>query len=433
MPVPRGRVLALWLGLSLAGQPAAAAFCPGGTPASPPLPGPGPEELSAAATFQGLGDGAGGAFLSRANGVSPDGRLVVGETETAPGRLEGFRFGDGVLTTLGTSGSILTFSLPLFAYTCVAANQSRAFAASNTGYAVGNVCNGTICGVARFGGGAPEVVEPTSPAIIFSIGSYASDLTADGSEIVGMYDTQAQSLPQWSQDNLFRLVVPSYTVLGSYSNGGGVVTQPRSSRDGDCVVATVNTGVGAPDQTTSFGSCGARPTETATDVSAGGVHVVGSTGGLAARGTEVLGDLPGGASSSRALGVSDDGDTIVGWGSTEAGQEAFVWTAEHGMERLESRLTSSGLSLGGWTLVQATGISASGRTIVGWGTNPDGQTEGFVATLGAPALPVPALGVPASALVALLLAAAGALALLGTLLCAAAVHSFSNRARMRRV
>jgi hypothetical protein len=381
-----------------------------GTPPPPPLPGPGPEELSAAATFQGVGDAAGGAFLSRANGVSPDGRLVVGETETAPGLLQGFRFADGALATLGPGGSILVYSTQLGAHTCVTPNQSRAFAASNTGYAAGNVCNGTTCGVARFGGGTPEVYEPASPGITFSTGSYASDLTADGAEITGMYNTQNPSLPQWGQDNLFRLIVPHYTVLATYSIGGGVVTQPRISPDGDCIVATVDTGGGSPSQPASFGACGAKPTETATDVSAGGTHVVGSIGGLAARGIEVLGDLPGGAASSRALGVSDDGETAVGWGTTATGQEAFVWTAEAGMERLADRLASEGLDLTGWTLVQATGVSASGRTIVGWGTNPSGQTEGFAATLAAPAS-VPGLGPLGSAVAALLLVGLGSVGL----------------------
>jgi probable HAF family extracellular repeat protein len=379
-----------------------------GTPPPPPLPGPGPEELSAAAAFQGVGDGAGGAFLSRAHGVSPDGRLVVGETVTSSG-LQAFRFAEGALATLGSSGSIVVFSTQLLAYACVNANQSRAFAASNTGYAVGQVCNATTCGVAGFGGGTPEVFEPGSPGIIFSIGSYASDLTADGAEISGMYNDQNPFLPQWGQDNLFRLIARRYTVLAGYSIGGGVVTQPRISPEGDCIVATVNGGGGSPNQTASFGTCGTLPAETATDVSAGGTHVVGSIGGLAARGIEVLGDLPGGADSSRALGVSDDGDTVVGWGTTAAGEEAFVWTPASGIQRLADVLASQGVDLTGWTLVRATGVSASGRTIVGWGANPGAQTEGFVATLAAPAA-VPVLGPLGSALSALLLLGLGGLA-----------------------
>jgi hypothetical protein len=187
----------------------------------------------------------------------------------------------------------------------------------------------------------------------------------------------------------------------------GGVGPTHASPDGGCAVGFGSSaGIGS---TWSAGVCGALPDDDATEVSAGGVHVVGATGGLAARGALVLGDLPGGADSSFALGVSDDGDTVVGWDTSAAGQEAFVWTAAAGMERLADRLTSEGLDLGGWTLVQATGVSASGRTIVGWGTNPSGQTEGFVATLAAPAA-IPSLGAGGATLAGLLLLAAGLLA-----------------------
>ena len=35
----------------------------------------------------------------------------------------------------------------------------------------------------------------------------------------------------------------------------------------------------------------------------------------------------------------------------------------------------------GWKLTHATAISGDGRTIVGYGTNPSGQTEGWVLEL----------------------------------------------------
>jgi hypothetical protein len=38
-----------------------------------------------------------------------------------------------------------------------------------------------------------------------------------------------------------------------------------------------------------------------------------------------------------------------------------------------------GLDLSGWTLTEATGISADGRTIVGYGVNPSGDQEGWIA------------------------------------------------------
>lgn len=44
-----------------------------------------------------------------------------------------------------------------------------------------------------------------------------------------------------------------------------------------------------------------------------------------------------------------------------------------------------GLDLTGWTLTEAWGISADGKTIAGYGTNPAGNIEGWVATVPEPA------------------------------------------------
>jgi len=95
-----------------------------------------------------------------------------------------------------------------------------------------------------------------------------------------------------------------------------------------------------------------------------------------------LGDLPGGAFQSMAFGVAAGGDIIVGFGTSERGSEAFVWTARDGMRRIADVLREAGtFAAEGWTLTEATGISASGRIVVGNGTNPAGQTEGWIAVL----------------------------------------------------
>ena len=54
------------------------------------------------------------------------------------------------------------------------------------------------------------------------------------------------------------------------------------------------------------------------------------------------------------------------------------------MRRLQDVLTQQGDDLIGWRLEVATGISADGRTIVGYGQGPTGQTETWVATLATP-------------------------------------------------
>jgi probable HAF family extracellular repeat protein len=74
-----------------------------------------------------------------------------------------------------------------------------------------------------------------------------------------------------------------------------------------------------------------------------------------------LGDLSGGSFSSTAFGVSDDGSTVVGYGTTSSGQQAIRWTKSTGMVSLGN---TSGSTFKG---NQAWGISADGSTIIGYG------------------------------------------------------------------
>jgi probable HAF family extracellular repeat protein len=102
-----------------------------------------------------------------------------------------------------------------------------------------------------------------------------------------------------------------------------------------------------------------------------------------AEGMEGLGDLPGGGFVSVAADASAGGSVIVGHGRTDAfPNEAFVWTPTGGMRLLAEVLeTEHGLDLQGWVLREAHGVSADGRRIVGWGTNPDGATEAWMVVL----------------------------------------------------
>ena len=97
-----------------------------------------------------------------------------------------------------------------------------------------------------------------------------------------------------------------------------------------------------------------------------------------------LGDLPGGGFSSGANGVSADGSVVVGQGSSASGFEAFIWDATNGMRSLKTVLIDLGLgpALAGWTLTSAWAISPDGLSIVGYGTNPSGDNEAWIAQLG---------------------------------------------------
>jgi len=97
-----------------------------------------------------------------------------------------------------------------------------------------------------------------------------------------------------------------------------------------------------------------------------------------------LDDFIGGGFESIAYDVSRDGSVIVGYGTTNRGHEAFFWDENYGLRRLQRLLTNQGLDLTGWNLVEARGVSANGRTIVGWGRNPSGQAEAWIATVPEP-------------------------------------------------
>lgn len=102
-----------------------------------------------------------------------------------------------------------------------------------------------------------------------------------------------------------------------------------------------------------------------------------------------LGDLPGGSFNSWANDVSADGSIVVGHGTSAIEEdEAFIWDAVDGMRNLKEVLINQyGLDLTGWKLEEATAISDDGLTIVGFGINPNGDTEAWIATLPEPVNP----------------------------------------------
>jgi hypothetical protein len=63
--------------------------------------------------------------------------------------------------------------------------------------------------------------------------------------------------------------------------------------------------------------------------------------------------------------------------------EAFIWTAATGMQTVSSVLTGLGVDLTGWSLTQATGISADGTVVVGTGTFGN-QGTAWIAVLPSP-------------------------------------------------
>jgi probable HAF family extracellular repeat protein len=329
-----------------------------------------------AAKFLGLGDLPGGLFSSFTNGVSANGSVLVGSGASVSGN-EAFRWTDaGGMVGLGylAGGGI--------------GSSSRAVSADGT-VVVGNGESASETEAFRWtnGGGMVGLGDLSGGGFV----SFAFGVSADGSVVVGSGLTA-------SDDEAFRWTSGTGMVgLGdlaggafrSFANavsadGSVVVGQGTSASGGEAFRWTSGTGmVGLGDL------AGGSFSSTATGVSADGTVIVGSgnsaSGGEAFRWTSGtgmvgLGDLAGGVFSSRALGVTADGAVVVGRSETALGHEAFVWDATNGMRRVNDVLSPSvGAALTGWTLSEANGVSADGRTIVGEGTDPAGNPQAWLA------------------------------------------------------
>jgi probable HAF family extracellular repeat protein len=267
---------------------------------------------------------------------------------------------------------------------------------------------------AQTGPVALGVLPPGLPT--FAEGSRATDVSADGSVVVG-YQRGPDSVNFEAAFKAWRWTASTGMVeLGALPDSTGVweaVEASAVSADGATIVGfdiSVGVAVRAFRWTQAGGMQaigdlpGGQIQSYANDVSADGSVIVGNSATeftdqeafrwTQAGGMVALGDLPGGEFRSDATAVSADGSVIVGRANIVApanggGSAAFIWDAQNGMRDLKQVLIAAGATgLDDWQLHWPTGISADGRTIVGWGTSSSGIQQGWIATVGStPACP----------------------------------------------
>src|SRR5262249_14316073 len=95
-----------------------------------------------------------------------------------------------------------------------------------------------------------------------------------------------------------------------------------------------------------------------------------------------LGFLPGG-NASVANGVNADGTVVVGGARDASGaNQAFRWTAETRVQSVLTLLQAAGVvTMAGWQLRSANGVSADGTVITGEGVDPLGNAQAWIARL----------------------------------------------------
>lgn len=351
--------------------------------------------------FQGLGSLSGTLGTSRATGISADGSVVVGNSSSLEHGIEAFIWtranglhGLGDLPGGGTHSQAFGIS----ADGTVVVGRSQSAATGNTDEAIRWTAQDGMVPIGPFAGGLLQ--------------SEASAASADGSTIVGGAVTLDAS--PLAPTGAFRWTAQTGMVgLGDLPGGEFFSVATGTSADGATVVGASWSHHSPPSPffvpqfaeafvwTTADGMrglgdlSGGEFGSFASAVSANGVVVIGTS--ISERGQEAfrwtesdgmvgLGDLTGGEFNSTAIAVSADGRIIVGESETELGLEAFIWDSSHGMRKLSDVLISYGLSMEGWVLTEANGISYDGTVIVGSGINSGGLDEAYIVAIPEPAI-----------------------------------------------
>jgi probable HAF family extracellular repeat protein len=328
------------------------------------------------ATFQSLGDFSGGSFYSEAADVSDDGSVITGVGTTAAGQ-QAFRWTQS--TGMVSLGNLSNSSFKNSGAAKISANGSTIVGWGDT---VGNGWNWYANKAFRWTQSTGMVSIPSLNGATYS---NSGGVSADGSVVVGTSGTQAF---RWTQ---------SGGIVGlGYLPGHSTSSAEAVSDNGSVIVGTSGfeqafrwTQSGGMQGLGFLPGCnGSEPY----NVSPDGSIVVGtcysSSSNPAYRWTQStgmvsLGNLPG-MTTTHPLGLTSNGSIIVGTSinSSFTHGDAFIWDAAHGMRNLQSVLQSEyGLDLTGWNLQSASGIMPDGNVIVGYGTNPSGQTEAFRVSL----------------------------------------------------
>jgi probable HAF family extracellular repeat protein/autotransporter-associated beta strand protein len=216
--------------------------------------------------------------------------------------------------------------------------------------------------------GGVEFLESTLP-----LASCARGASSDGSVVAGQRFSDYASAFCWSGGALKSLVANRSSSVNDVSKDGKLLVGSNPVSATIAPVATKwSVAVSGTSAAVSLGDLSGGVAESeAIRVSGNGTTIVGW--GTSASGVEAfrivgtgtmtgLGDLSGGKYFSEASAVSTDGSVVVGRSHSTQGPEAFRWTSATGMVGL-------GDLPGGAVYSEATGVSGDGTIVVGMSTS----------------------------------------------------------------
>lgn len=311
------------------------------------------------AQLQSLGFAPGLYPQSFASGVTGDGSLVVG-TSGHPAVL-----GQAAVTWSAANGLTALPHLP---------------GSGNPVYSSANAVSGDGRRVVGDSRGTATLWTDGQPMAIAGGFGGATAITPDGVVVAGHHEGRAF---RWTAQNGMEYLSgldPSRVSHASAISADGSVIVGQIGSEGfpnySAFRWTAATGpVFLPNQTTSA------------DASADASILYGDMPGQAYRwtiggGLQPLGMF--GVLPTRAKACTADGGTMVGLADNALGGIAMIWDAAHGFRTMDSFLMANGVDTSGWTLAAGTGISDDGRTICGYGTDPQGSNAGWIATIPEP-------------------------------------------------
>ena len=324
----------------------------------------------AAPVFQGLGLYPGGIY-SRAFGISADGSTIVGQVSNSQ---------RGHQAAVWTADSGFTL-LPDNHY------LSTAHSVSHDGTRIIGVVQGSTAFQSRLGSfWERENGEYTQNTITRLF--HAAEVSDDGRFIAGHDQKTGVFGYRWQSDDMWQ-------ILGDLPGGAYYAAPYDISGDGSVIVGTSQGDYRQAMRWTESGGMvglgdlpGGTQDSQAFAVSGDGEVVVGisrTAAGMAGfRWTEADGmQLMGEASHVDELNypqsITYSGDVVVGHSRSGTNETALLWTLDHGARNLKELLSVDySLDLTGWDLKSIQDITPDGRVMVGYGVNPDGQTEAWM-------------------------------------------------------